>query len=99
MNGELMGRPSLIAGRKSLTYFPGAVGLPDAASPPMLSKSWTITADIEVPDDKANGMIVTHGGIGGGYGLYLRDGKPTFVYNYLAIERPTFAGKGALPKG
>ncbi|MCI0702200.1 MAG: arylsulfatase [Planctomycetia bacterium] len=99
MNGELMGRPSLIAGRKSLTYFPGAIGLPDAASPPMLSKSWTITADIEVPDDKTSGMIVTHGGLGGGYGLYLRDGKPTFVYNYLALERPTFTAKDALPKG
>ena len=34
-----------------------------------------------------------------GYGLYLRDGKPTFVYNYLGIDRPTFTGKDALPKG
>ena len=47
----------------------------------------------------ANGMIVTHGGVEGGYGLYLRDGKPTFVYNYLGIERPTFAAKNALAKG
>ena len=53
----------------------------------MLNKSWTITADVDVPDDKASGMIVTHGGLEGGYGLYLRDGKPTFVYNYL-VRRP-----------
>ena len=44
-------------------------------------------------------MIVTHGGIDGGYGLYLRDGKPTFVYNYLDVERPTVAAKDPLPKG
>ncbi len=44
-------------------------------------------------------MIVTHGGLVGGYGLYLKDGKPTFVYNYLALDRPTFAGKASLPKG
>ena len=44
-------------------------------------------------------MIVTHGGLEGGYGLYLRDGKPTFVYNFLALDRPTFAAKDPLPKG
>ena len=41
-------------------------------------------------------MIVTHGGLEGGYGLYLRDGKPTFVYNFLSIDRPTFAAKDPL---
>jgi arylsulfatase len=99
LNDEAMGRPSLIRGRKTITYYPGTIGVPDAASPPMLNKSWTITADVEVPDGGANGMIVTHGGVEGGYGLYLRDGKPTFVYNYLGIERPTFTAKNPLAKG
>jgi arylsulfatase len=94
-----MGRPSLIAGRSKMTYYPGTIGLPDAASPPMCNKSWTITAKIEVPDTNAEGMIVTHGGLEGGYGLYLRDGIPTFVYNYLSIDRPTFTAKEPLPKG
>ena len=71
------------------------VALPLGSSPPMLNKSWTITADIEVPG--GNGMIVTEGGLEGGFGLYLRDGKPTFVYN--GRERPTFAAKDPLPKG
>jgi arylsulfatase A-like enzyme len=99
LNSEAMGRPSLIAGRTKMTYYPGMIGLPDGASPPMINKSWTITADIEVPDGKAEGMIVTQGGLMGGYGLYMRDGKPTFVYNYLSIDRPTFAAKDPLPKG
>ena len=99
MNAEAMGRPSLTRGRTKMTYYPGTVGLPDAASPPMCNKSWTITAEIEVPDGKAEGMIITHGGLEGGYGLYLRDGKPTFVYNFLSVERMTFAGENPLPKG
>jgi hypothetical protein len=99
MNAEAMGRPSLIGHRTSMTYYPGTIGLPDAASPPMCNKSWTITADVEVPNSNANGMIVTHGGLEGGYGLYLRDGKPTFVYNFLSVERMAFAAKEALPKG
>jgi arylsulfatase len=99
MNAEAMGRPSLIGHRTSMTYYPGTIGLPDAASPPMCNKSWTITAEVEIPDRNANGMIVTHGGLEGGYGLYLRDGKPTFVYNFLSVQRTTFAAKDALPKG
>ena len=98
-NAEAMGRPSLIRGRNRMEYFSGMTGLPDAAAPPMLNKSWTITAEVEVPDNHASGMIITHGGLEGGYGLYLREGRPTFVYNYLAMERPTFAAKESLPKG
>jgi hypothetical protein len=99
MNAEAMGRPSLIGHRTSMTYYPGTIGLPDAASPRMCNKSWRITADIEVLDGKGEGMIVTHGGLEGGYGLYLRDGKPTFVYNFLGADRPTLAAKEPLRKG
>jgi arylsulfatase len=99
MNAEAMGRPSLVRGRTKMEYYAGMTGLPDASSPEVLNKSWSITAEVELPDNEANGMIVAHGGVEGGYGLYLRDGKPAFVYNYLALERPTFASKTALPKG
>jgi len=98
-NAEAMGRPSLIGKRKVMTYYPGTIGLPDAASPQMTNKSWTITAYIDVPAKDANGMIITHGGLEGGYGLYLNNGKPTFVYNYLSVDRPTFTASQALPVG
>jgi arylsulfatase len=99
MSDELMGRPSLARGRTKFVYRSGMVGLPDSSSPNLLNKSWTITAEVDLPDGKSNGMIVAHGGIEGGYGLYLNEGKPAFVYNYLALERITFAAKDALPKG
>ncbi|MGH8071933.1 MAG: arylsulfatase [Candidatus Entotheonellia bacterium] len=99
MNAELMGRPSLNPGRNTITYNSGTIDLPPAASPSVLSKSWTITVDVELPDDKANGMVVTHGGVTGGYGLYLRDGRPVFVYNYMGLERPTLTARDPVPKG
>ncbi|GFE80707.1 arylsulfatase [Steroidobacter agaridevorans] len=98
-NSERMGRPSLVRGHDEMTYFAGTIGVPDGSSPPMLNKSWTITADIEISGEKTEGMIVTHGGLEGGYGLYLREGKPTFVYNFLSVERFTFAAQEVLPKG
>jgi len=99
LNAELMGRPSLTGNRKSFTYYPGQVALPNEAAPRILNKSWTLTADIEVPEAGAEGVIATHGGLVGGYGLYVRDGKPTFVYNYLALDRFTFTGREPLPRG
>jgi arylsulfatase len=99
LNAELMGRPSLSGNRKTFTYYPGQVALPNDAAPRILDKSWTLTADLDLPNDGAEGMIATHGGLVGGYGLYVRDGKPAFVYNYLALDRYTIAGKQPLPKG
>jgi arylsulfatase A-like enzyme len=99
MNAEAMGRPSLVGKRTKAVYHEGMVGLADAACLPLLNKSWTITAQVDLPDDGAQGMIITQGGAEGGYGLYLRDGKPTFVYNFLGQARPTFAAEAALPKG
>jgi hypothetical protein len=100
LNAELMGRPSLSGNAKTLTYYEGQVGLPPEGSPRVLNKSWTLTANIEVPGSGAtDGMIATQGGIVGGYGLYIREGKPTFVYNYLSLDRFTLTGKDPLPKG
>jgi arylsulfatase len=99
LNAELQGRPTLGGESKTRTYFPGQIGLPNEASPAVLNKSWTMTAAVELPNSRAEGMIVTQGGMTGGYGLYLREGKPTFVYNFLNVERFTVAGKEALPPG
>src|SRR5262245_48318448 len=94
-----MGRPDLAGKRKTFTYYPGQLGLPNDAAPRILNKSWTLTADLEISGSGAEGMITTHGGLVGGYGLYVRGGKPTFVYNYLALDRYTIAGQSALPNG
>ncbi len=98
LNSELQGRPSLAGKRKQYVYYPGQVGLPEGASPPVLNKSFSITAEIEIPENGADGMVITQGGLTGGYGLYLRDGKAHFVYNLLALQRFTTTSD-LLPKG
>lgn len=98
MNAELQGRPSLAGHRDSFVYYPGQIALPPGAAPPVLNKSFRVTAEIEIPDGGAEGMVFTHGGLTGGYGLYLKDGKAHFVYNFLAIERYTVSSE-KLPTG
>ena len=56
------------------------------------NKSFTITAEIDVPKGGGDGMIVTDGGRFGGYGLYLLKGKPVFVYNLLDLKRTRWEG-------
>lgn len=98
LNAELQGRPTLGGTSNVRTYYAGQTALPNEASPRMLNKSWTITADVDLTA-KTEGMVVTQGGLTGGYGLYLQGGKPTFVYNYLDVERYVVAATEPLPAG
>jgi arylsulfatase len=92
-------RPSATAGRKVFTYSGELSGLDPAVAPSILTKSYTITAEVEVPQGGGDGMIVTEGGRFGGFGLYLLKGKPVFVYNLLALARFRWAGQEALAPG
>ena len=81
-------RPTLVAGRKVFTYTGAPVaGIPDDTAPNVLNTSYTITADIDVPQGGGDGMIVTEGGRFGGYGMYLLKGKPVFLWNLLDLKR------------
>ena len=85
-------RPSAVAGQDVFTYVGENAGIPTGNSPSILNKSFTITAEIEVPATGGNGMIVTEGGRFGGYALYLLKGKPVFVYNLLDLKRSRWEG-------
>jgi hypothetical protein len=85
-------RPSLSAGRTVFAYSGETVlNIPEGNMPRLLNKSYTITAEIEVPAS-ADGMIYNEGGRFFGYGLYLVKGKPTFTYNLLGLQRTKWQG-------
>jgi arylsulfatase A-like enzyme len=92
-------RPSAIAGRTEFTYDHEVSGLPVGNAPNILTKSFSITAAVEVPAGGGEGVLVTEGGRFGGYGLYLLKGKPVFTYNFLALERFRWEGADALAAG
>jgi len=92
-------RPSATAGRTLFTYAGDLSGLDPSSAPNILNKSYTITADVEVPEAGGDGMIITEGGAFGGYGLYLLKGKPVFLYNLLALQRFRWQGNEALTPG
>jgi arylsulfatase len=91
-------RPSLTRGRKRFTYGDGMTRIPEGASPNLKNTSFTITADVDV-EEKASGMIVTQGGLFGGIGLFLRDGRPVYHSNFVDIDHTEIAGRDPLPPG
>jgi arylsulfatase len=92
-------RPNITAGRSEFVYTRPMTGLPQGDSPLLLNTSYTITADIEVPQGGAEGMILTSGGRFAGYGFYLLQGKPVFLWNLLDLERIKWEGAEALSPG
>jgi len=97
-------RPSATAGRTVFTYSGVLTGVPASAAPNILEKSYTITAEVEIPKGGAEGMIVTQGGRFGGYGLFLSKGdlgvgrgKVVFLYNLLDLKRTVWEGPELKP--
>jgi arylsulfatase len=93
-------KPNLTAGRKVFNYSGDPItGIPYSAAPNLLNTSYTITAEIEVPQGGAEGAVVSQGGRFGGYGLYLLKGKPAFTWNLLDLKRVKWEGADALAPG
>jgi len=92
-------RPSVTEGRKVFTYSAPITGLSESVAPRLLNASYTITADIEVPQQGGDGSIVAEGGRFGGYGFYLLRGKPVFTWNLLGLGRVRWEGPVALAAG
>jgi arylsulfatase len=97
-------RPSPTAGRKTFTFSGELSGVPPACAPSILERSYTIKAEVEIPERGAEGMIVTEGGRFGGYGLFLTKGemgigrgKVVFLYNLLGLKRTAWEGPELKP--
>jgi arylsulfatase len=97
-NAELVGRPTVMEGRNTVTYGPGMKGMGVDIFIATLGKSYTMTADVDVQAG-AKGVIVAQGGRFGGFSFFLNNGKPSFCYNYLGLEKFTVASSQALSPG
>jgi arylsulfatase A-like enzyme len=97
-NAELMGRPTVMGNRTSVTYGEGMKGMGVDIFIDLRNKSYSITSEVAV-DAKGNGVIVCQGGRFGGLSFYMKDGKPAFSYNYLGLESTQIIAPEALKPG
>jgi hypothetical protein len=92
-------RPNLAAGRNEFTWSGEITGTPNGDAPSILDASFNFKAEVDIPQDGAEGMIVTQDGRFGGYGFYVLKGKPVFLYNFLDLKRTRWEGADALSAG
>ena len=94
-----VGRPDVMEGRTSLTLGAGMMGMTENVFIDIKNRSKTITAELDIPEGGANGVIIAQGGRFGGWCLYMKDGKPAYTYNFLGLNQYTVASADALPAG
>jgi arylsulfatase len=92
-------KPSLAAGRRVFNYSGEVTGIPPGDAPSVLNTSYTITAEVTIPEGGAEGVLNTNGGRFGGYGFYLLKGKPVFTWNLFGFRRIRWEGPEALSAG
>jgi hypothetical protein len=65
----------------------------------MKNTSFSITANIVVPDSGVEGVILAQGGLTGGHSLYVKNGKPKYCYNLFGLRRFHVEGETEIPSG
>jgi len=80
-------------------FYPGGSPVPFAAAPKVYNRPFSITAEVVVPGDGAEGILIAHGGRVGGYAFFMKDDRLHFVYNYLGRDVFTVASDITVPAG
>jgi arylsulfatase len=94
----LAGRPTLVKGNSQLLF--GGMGrLTESSVLNIKNKSHAVSAQIQVPEGGGSGVIVAQGGAFAGWSLYLHEGRPTYCYNLLGLQRIKVAGQDVVPGG
>jgi len=97
-NPDIAGRPAVVQGNSQL-LFSGMRRIQENAVINTKNKSHSVTAEIEVPNAVAAGVIVAQGGSMGGWSLYAHEGKLTYFYNFLGIQHSRVSATSPLPAG
>ena len=97
-NPDLAGRPQLVRGNSQLLF--GGMGrLTENTVLNVKNKSHSVTAEVDVPDEGAEGVIIAQGGAYAGWSLYAKDGKLAYCYNLFGLQRFKVEGESTIPAG
>ncbi|MBU6379604.1 MAG: sulfatase-like hydrolase/transferase, partial [Gammaproteobacteria bacterium] len=99
-NAQTAGLPQLMSARKRYTLYAGSRGIPEMQGPPVMVRSHTLTANIDLPRKTKGGVIVAYGGVAGGWALHVDDRRrPVYSYNFADADIFRVVGDRPLPAG
>jgi hypothetical protein len=97
-NSDIAGRPVLVNGKDQVLYG-GMRRLSENSVLNLKNKSHAVTAEVEIPEGGANGVIIAQGGAYAGWSLYLHEGKPKYCHNLVGLMRFYAEGTEVVPAG
>ena len=92
-------RPQLTKDRQVYVYYPDTQVVPENVAVKVLNRAHSFTAEVEIPKDGAEGVVVCHGSNAGGYSLFVKDGKLHYVHNYVGAQEFHIESTQEVPKG
>lgn len=94
-----VGRPDIMAGRNSVAFYKGMTGMSENVFINTKNRSYTITAEVDIPAKGAEGVLVAQAGRFGGWSFYFENGKPQFTYNFLGLNEYTVKSETKVAPG
>jgi arylsulfatase A-like enzyme len=85
--------------RRRYVYYPFGGPVTEEAAVNVRNRSHTITAEVSLPDGGAEGALLAHGSILGGYVLFVQDGRLHYVHNFVGLEEHRVSSTAKLPAG
>lgn len=92
-------RPQIAEARDTYTYYPGTQMVPINACPVVLNRPHSITADVDIPKEGAEGALLSAGDVQGGYSFYVQGGKLHYMYSYVGSSFYHIESKNPVPAG
>jgi arylsulfatase len=92
-------RPRITKARDQYVFYPGLSVVPIGNTPMVFNRPHSITADVDIPDGGAEGVLLAQGGVAGGFVFYVKDGKLHYLHNYLGLEQFTVTSSVDVPEG
>ncbi|MFJ9550508.1 arylsulfatase [Streptomyces erythrochromogenes] len=92
-------RPQITENRTSYTFRAGTQAVPAAVAPRVLNRPHSVTADVEIPHDGAQGVLLCQGTNAGGWSLYVKDSHLHYAHNYVQRALHHVVSSESLPEG
>jgi arylsulfatase len=73
--------------------------VPERSSPYTKNLHHTIAAEVEIPEGGAEGVLVCCGGLGGGFTVFMKDGRLHWEHNYYNEDRYRVSSTDTIPAG
>lgn len=92
-------KPSAARSTRHFVYYPGAAPQFEYTAANVKDRSHAIVAEVDVPSDGAEGVLLAHGSWFAGYSLYVKDRRLHYVHNYLGLAEYRVSSIAEVPPG